>query len=218
MLTKEQQYILQEMGIPVWEERKSVEKPVSICVEQDWESFKQEVMACTKCLLSQSRQQVVFGAGNPRADLLIIGEAPGAEEDHIGEPFVGRSGRLLDAMLAAIDLKRQDIYIANILKCRPPNNRDPSLGEIATCTPYLERQIAEIQPKLILALGRVAAHYLLGVDTPLGKLRGQLLQYGTSKTDMMVTYHPAYLLRAPREKGNAYQDMLAIKRRLDEFK
>ncbi len=218
MLTKEQQYILQEMGIPVWEERKSVEKPVSICVEQDWDSFKKEVMACTKCPLSQSRQQVVFGAGNPRADLLIIGEAPGVEEDHLGEPFVGRSGRLLDAMLAAIDLKRQDIYIANILKCRPPNNRDPSPEEVATCTPYLERQIAEIQPKLILALGRVAAHYLLGVDTPLGKLRGQLLQYGTSKTDMMVTYHPAYLLRAPREKGNAYQDMLAIKRRLDEFK
>ncbi|NNM60428.1 MAG: uracil-DNA glycosylase [Legionellales bacterium] len=219
MLTQEQRYILQEMGIPIWEERKSVEKnetDLPGVSSDDWDSLKKEAMSCVKCPLSQTRQHVVFGVGNPQAELLIIGEAPGANEDRVGEPFVGRAGQLLDAMLASIDLKRQDIYIANILKCRPPNNRDPTPAEVAACTPYLERQIAHIKPKLILALGRIAAHYLLGVDTPLGKLRGQVLQYGESKTDLIVTYHPAYLLRTPKEKGKAYRDMLTVKRKLSE--
>lgn len=226
MLTKEQRYLLQEMGIPLWEEQQT---PVSIDVNEsptvetpatsdEWTQLRQEAMACTKCALCQSRTQVVFGSGNPQAQLMLIGEAPGATEDRLGEPFVGKAGQLLDAMLAAINFKRQDIYIANILKCRPPNNRDPSPSEIATCTPYLERQIAHIKPKFILALGRIAAHHLLGVDTPLGKLRGQCLRYGPMGIDLYVTYHPAYLLRNPKDKGKAYQDLLLVKQQLEENK
>lgn len=219
MLTKQQQYILQEIGVPIWQERgksamPTTESNIVSLAEQDigtWEQLKQEAMTCTKCHLCETRTNVVFGVGNPQAELVIVGEAPGANEDRLGQPFVGRAGQLLDAMLEAIDLQRKDIYICNILKCRPPNNRDPAPDEVAKCTPYLERQIAHIKPKLILAVGRIAAHYLLGVDTQIGKLRGQRFTFSSSNTDLFVTYHPAYLLRNPRDKAKVYQDLLQVK-------
>lgn len=210
MLTKEQQYLLQEMGLTLWQER-DLQMPVKAPNLDDWADLQQEVKSCTQCALSKTRTHVVFGVGNPQAKLVIIGDAPGATEDQLGEPFVGQAGQLLNAMLAAINLKREDVYICNILKCSPPHNRDPAPAEVAACTPYLERQLAQIKPQLILAVGPVAAHYLLGVDTALGKLRGQRLQFGTLNTTMLVTYHPAYLLRNPRDKANAYQDLMQVK-------
>lgn len=172
-----------------------------------WEELAACVKNCTLCDLHKTRTQTVFGVGNKNADLLIIGEAPGANEDKQGEPFVGRAGRLLNSMLNAIELKREDVYIANIVKSRPPNNRDPSPEEVAACTPYLTRQIALIQPKLILALGRIAAHFLLATNEAMGNLRGKEFTYGEQATPLIVTYHPAYLLRSPREKRKAWNDL-----------
>ena len=149
-----------------------------------------------RCTLAEHKRSLA--SVNESADWLIIGEAPGAEEDRRGEPFVGRAGQLLDEMLRAIGKERNQVFIANILKCRPPNNRDPEPAESAACRSYLERQIALIQPKIILAVGRIAAQQLLDTDTPVGKLRGQLHQY--SNTPLVVTYHPAYLLRSPTQK------------------
>jgi len=211
MLTKQQQHLLQEMDISLWQTREQAAAVPPFESVDDWAALQQETMSCTRCALCKTRTTVVFGVGNPQADLVIIGEAPGANEDRQGEPFVGRAGQLLDAMLAAIDLKRQDVYICNILKCRPPNNRDPLPEEVATCTPFLERQIAYIKPKLVLAVGRIAAHYLLGVDTPLGKLRGKHLSLASSATTLIVTYHPAYLLRNPRDKAKAWQDLAEVR-------
>ena len=151
-------------------------------------------------------------AGNQSAQLLIIGEAPGADEDRLGEPFLGHAGQLLDAMLRAIQLDRQQVYIANVLKCRPPQNRDPHTSEIICCDGYLQRQIALIQPKLILAVGRVAAHHLLLTKNALGSLRGRMHRY--NGIPLMVTYHPAYLLRTPADKGKAWLDLLQVKRLL----
>lgn len=202
-MSTQQHYYLQQMGLTVWQER-SAGSPSPIALD-NWENLRQQVTNCTQCSLCQTRKQVVFGVGNNNADLLIIGEAPGANEDRLGEPFVGRAGQLLDSMLAAMDLDRQTVYICNILKCRPPNNRDPAPEEVAKCTPFLERQIALVAPKLILAVGRIAAHYLLGVNTPLNRLRGQRLQFGN--TPLLVTYHPAYLLRNPKDKAKAFQDL-----------
>jgi len=182
----------------------------------DWQALQAKVSACTLCELHQSRTQTVFGVGNQQADLLIIGEAPGAEEDRQGEPFVGRAGQLLTAMLKAIKLERQDVYIANILKCRPPNNRDPKAEEARLCSQYLKRQIELIQPKLILAVGRIAAQRLLQTDSSLSKLRGQLHQYALTNTPIIVTYHPAYLLRTPSDKGKAWQDLLFVQRTLGD--
>ena len=162
------------------------------------------------CDLHKSRKNTVFGIGNKQSKLLIIGEAPGATEDEQGKPFVGRAGVLLDAMLKSIELKREDIFIANILKCRPPNNRDPLPGEVKLCTPYLNQQIALLQPKIIVALGRIAACFLLGVDSPLGSMRGKVHQYGERKIPLIVTFHPAYLLRSPGEKIRAYDDWLKV--------
>lgn len=178
----------------------------------DWQALQTQISDCTRCSLHQTRTQTVFGVGNPHADWLIIGEAPGAEEDRRGEPFVGRAGQLLDAMLQAIGLNRQQVYIANILKCRPPNNRDPQAEEVAQCEPYLEQQIAHIQPRLILAVGRIAAQNLLKTDTPLGRLRGRLHHYGERRIPTLVTYHPAYLLRSPADKRKAWADLqLAVR-------
>jgi DNA polymerase len=207
MMSREQQYYLQQMGLTVWKEQQQTADSLPT---EGWDKLKQEVAACTQCSLCITRTQTVFGVGNAHAQLMIIGEAPGANEDRLGEPFVGRAGQLLDAMLAAIDLSRQDVYICNILKCRPPNNRDPAPEEVAKCTPFLERQIDWVQPKLILALGRIAAHYLLGVDTPLGRLRGQSLKFGQHPATLLVTYHPAYLLRNPADKAKAYQDFQRV--------
>jgi uracil-DNA glycosylase family 4 len=157
--------------------------------------------------LHATRKQAVFGVGNQQADWLIIGEAPGAEEDRQGEPFVGRAGQLLNAMLKAIGLKREQVYIANILKCRPPNNRDPRPEEAACCSPYLQRQIELIQPRLILALGRIAAQRLLQTNTSLARLRGKVHTLESTQSPVIVTYHPAYLLRSPAEKRKAWQDL-----------
>ena len=148
----------------------------------------------------------MFGVGNPDADWLVIGEAPGADEDRQGEPFVGRAGRLLNSMLSAMGLPREQVFIANILKCRPPNIRDPKPEEDIACESYLRQQINLIKPKIILAVGRIAAQNLLKVETPIGKMRGQRYQYPDSDLPVVVTYHPAYLLRSPREKRKVWED------------
>jgi uracil-DNA glycosylase family 4 len=174
--------------------------------ELGWPELKAMVHDCTACTLRAGCTQTVFGVGDERADWLFVGEGPGADEDEQGEPFVGQAGKLLDNMLMAISLKRgKNVYIANIVKCRPPNNRTPEADEIATCLPYLKRQIALIQPKLIVALGKTAATALLSRDATLGSLRGSLHDFGG--IPLIVTYHPAYLLRSPAEKAKAWQDL-----------
>jgi DNA polymerase len=173
----------------------------------DWEPLQDAVTHCRQCELHQSRTQTVFGVGNRQAQWMVVGEAPGADEDRQGEPFVGRAGQLLNNMLYAIGLQRESVYIANILKCRPPNNRDPKSDEVAQCEAYLKRQVALIQPKIILAVGRIAAHNLLKTDTSLAKLRQKTFHYAETETPLVVTYHPAYLLRSPREKRKAWQDL-----------
>jgi DNA polymerase len=176
--------------------------------------MREQVAACTRCALHRSRTRTVFGVGDPRARLLVVGEAPGADEDAQGEPFVGRAGRLLDAMLLGIGLRREQVYIANILKCRPPGNRDPRPEEVASCSGYLDRQIASVAPELILAVGRIAAQNLLGVSTPIARLRGHEHQHPATATPVLVTYHPAYLLRSPLEKRRAWQDLVRVAARL----
>jgi uracil-DNA glycosylase len=173
-----------------------------------WESLRSEVLACTKCALHASRTQGVFGVGNREAQWLVVGEAPGAEEDRRGEPFVGRAGHLLDAMLKAIGLSRgRNVYIANVLKSRPPGNRDPKPEEVAACLPYLMRQIELLKPSVMLAVGRIAAQNLLATDAPLGRLRGKVHHFGELNTPLIVTYHPAYLLRTPGDKRKAWEDL-----------
>ena len=173
----------------------------------DWAQLRERVAACTRCGLSATRTQTVFGVGNPAAEWLIVGEAPGADEDRQGEPFVGRAGQLLNSMLRAIGLAREQVYIANVLKCRPPHNRDPLPGEIAECLPFLERQIALLKPKIMLVVGRIAAQNLLKTDVPLGRLRQQVHVFGASRVPLVVTYHPAYLLRTPTDKRKTWEDL-----------
>ena len=173
----------------------------------DLDALRTRVARCTACALHKSRTQTVFGTGNPDADWMIVGEAPGAEEDRQGEPFVGRAGLLLNAMLEAAGYARADVYIANILKCRPPGNRDPKNEEADCCTPFLYRQIELIRPKLILCVGRIAAQRLLKTDAPLGRLRNRVHKLEEMDFPVIVTYHPAYLLRQPREKRKAWQDL-----------
>jgi len=177
----------------------------------DWLQLKQQVHDCSACKLRAGCTQTVFGVGDEQADWLFVGEGPGADEDAQGEPFVGQAGKLLDNMLMAISLKRgKNVYIGNIVKCRPPGNRNPGPEEIATCLPYLQRQIELIQPRLIVALGKVASNTLLGRDATLASLRGKPHDYG--EIPLIVTYHPAYLLRSPSEKAKAWQDLcLAVK-------
>ena len=182
-------------------------QPTGDVAALDWDGLAARVSGCTLCELHTTRTRTVFGVGNRNADWLVIGEAPGADEDQQGEPFVGRAGQLLNAMLFAIGLQREQVYIANILKCRPPDNRDPAAAEVACCEPFLLRQIELIQPKIILAVGRIAAQNLLKTDTPIGKLRGQLHHYGPQRVPVVVTYHPAYLLRSPSEKRKAWDDL-----------
>lgn len=182
----------------------------------DWDALTEAVRQCTACSLCSSRTQTVFGVGNHRAEWLVIGEAPGADEDRQGEPFVGRAGKLLNPMLQAIGLKREQVFIANILKCRPPDNRDPTPAEAASCRPFLERQIALIQPRIILAVGRIAAQNLLDTDTQIGKLRGRVHHFGTARIPLVVTYHPAYLLRSPREKRKTWDDLRLARRALTD--
>jgi len=172
----------------------------------DWTALEASIQSCRACGLCRQRRQAVPGVGDRQADWLFIGEGPGEEEDAKGEPFVGPAGKLLDNMLLAIGLQRgADVYIANAVKCRPPNNRTPEAGEIVTCKPYLDRQIALIEPKLIVVLGRAAAHSVLGSDETLGSLRGRLHRYGN--IPVVVTYHPAYLLRTLHDKAKAWEDL-----------
>ena len=176
--------------------------------EARWQALRAEILQCKKCPLHEGRTQGVVGVGNREADWMVIGEAPGAEEDRRGEPFVGRAGQLLDAMLRSIGLSRDsNVYIANILKSRPPGNRDPRPEEVAACLPYLMRQIELVRPKLLLAIGRIAAQNLLGTDAPLARLRGRVHHFGERNTPLVVTYHPAYLLRSPADKRVAWEDL-----------
>ncbi len=173
----------------------------------DWPDLQIRVAACTRCPLHRSRTQTVFGVGSRQAQWLIVGEAPGAEEDARGEPFVGRAGQLLNSMLRAVGLAREQVYIANVLKCRPPGNRDPAPLEAAECLPYLEQQIALLKPKILLAVGRIAARNLLRTESPLGRLRQQVHRFGHSHVPLIATYHPAYLLRTPADKRKAWDDL-----------
>jgi len=212
--------MLEEMGLgPVWVLRRketppasaeavdaggSQEKPIE---EMTWLELKATVQGCTVCPLREGCTQTVFGVGDQKADWLLVGEAPGAEEDRLGEPFVGQAGRLLDNMLAALRLRRgENVYIANVLKCRPPGNRNPEPSEVAACSPYLRRQIQLLQPKLIVAMGRFAAQTLLNSDATIGSLRGQVHAY--QGVPLVVTYHPAYLLRNLPDKAKAWADLV----------
>ena len=209
------------LGIQAWESRAVGEQSIAgkglatpstatagvDILTLDWTALEAAVNTCTRCRLSETRSNAVFGIGNRKAEWMVIGEAPGAEEDRQGEPFVGRAGQLLNAMLKAIGLAREDVYIANILKSRPPQNRDPQPDEVAACEPFLLRQIQLIQPKIILALGRIAAQNLLKTTTAIGKLRGQQYTYPGTTIPLVVTYHPAYLLRSPGEKRKAWEDL-----------
>jgi len=215
---------LQALGLEQWVPRTAArtEKPApaaadaspesaavhSAGLETRWQALRAEVLSCQRCALHLTRTQGVFGVGPRRSDWLVVGEAPGAEEDRRGEPFVGQAGQLLDAMLRAIGLDRtRNVYIANILKSRPPGNRDPKPEEVAACLPYLKRQIELLQPKLILTVGRIAAQNLLATEAPLGRLRGQIHYFGELNTPLVVTYHPAYLLRTPADKRKAWEDL-----------
>lgn len=181
-----------------------------------WDELEQAVSGCSACPLCETRIQSVCGVGNRKAELLVIGEAPGVDEDRVGEPFVGRAGQLLTRMLAGIGLAREQVYIANVLKCHPPGNRDPRPEEARRCEGYLLRQIELISPRLILCVGRVAAQHLLETDAAVGSLRGRWLSFRDSAIPLRVTYHPAYLLRSPDQKTKAWDDLVAVARRLRE--
>jgi DNA polymerase len=207
------QQVLAEMGLsPVWVLR-SAKSPESKSGEPSsrspagWIELKKAVPACTACGLHKTRKQTVFGVGDEDADWILIGEAPGADEDRLGDPFVGQAGKLLDHMLAAIDLSRGDnVYIANVLKCRPPGNRNPEPDEVLKCTPFLLGQIGLIRPKLIVAMGRFAAQTLLATDASIASLRGRVHSY--QGVPLIVTYHPAYLLRTLPDKAKAWADLV----------
>jgi DNA polymerase len=205
-----------EMAVTLPAQPQSLISPISNSVEKApakpaWQELKQQVRKCTACKLRSGCTQTVFGVGDEAADWLFVGEGPGADEDTLGEPFVGQAGKLLDNMLLAIRQKRgNNVYIANIVKCRPPGNRTPEKNEVATCLPYLQQQIELIAPKIIVALGKTAANALLGTEATLTSLRGRLHNY--NGIPLVITYHPAYLLRVPAEKKHAWQDLcLAVK-------
>ena len=193
-----------------------LEPMVSPVANLDWPALAERVANCRDCALCDSRTKTVFGVGDKQASLMIIGEAPGAEEDRQGEPFVGSAGHMLSAMLQAIGLQTEQVYLANVLKCRPPDNRDPHVDEAAACRDYLNRQIALIQPKLILSVGAVSARHLLQTDESVGRLRGKIHAHPASGTPLMVTYHPAYLLRSPAEKAKSWQDLQQVWQKLRE--
>lgn len=181
--------------------------------KMDWAVLHQTVRSCVKCGLCQKRKQAVFGVGDSEADVMFIGEGPGADEDRIGDPFVGPAGKLLDKMLAAIGLSRDSgVYIANVVKCRPPQNRTPKVEEAAACLPYLHRQIELVKPKLLVALGRVASAHLLGSDIPIAERRQSMHEF--RGIQLVVSYHPAYLLRTPADKRKSWEDLRMIKKLL----
>jgi len=202
--------VLAEMGIsPVWR-LKSTPAPPEIAAA-GWIPLKAAVSGCVKCGLHKTRTQTVFGVGDENADWMLIGEAPGAEEDRLGDPFVGQAGKLLDNMLAAIGLSRRaNVYIANVLKCRPPGNRNPTPEEVAQCSPHLLQQIELIKPKLIVAMGRFAAQTLLETSASIASLRGRVHRY--AGVPLIVTYHPAYLLRTLEDKAKTWEDLVFAKK------
>jgi uracil-DNA glycosylase len=236
--------ILNEMGLgPIWKLRGKPTEQIAIAQKPDaasipadaveaqvsgddrvtqiakmnWDDLRQSVATCTACSLCKARKQAVLGVGDAEADWLFVGEGPGAEEDERGEPFVGQAGKLLDAMLSAIDIKRgKDVYIANSVKCRPPNNRTPEASEIAACAPYLQRQIELLKPKLVVALGRPAAQTLLGREVAIGASRGQ--QFEHRNIPLIVTYHPAYLLRTLHDKAKAWEDLVFARKTMQKLK
>jgi uracil-DNA glycosylase len=216
---------LKALDVDVWERRDllvpaAAWAPAPVVADggsqPGWAELERAVKECTLCPLHKTRTQGVFGVGNRSAEWMVIGEAPGAEEDRQGEPFVGRAGQLLNSMLKAIGLRREQVFIANILKSRPPNNRDPSPAEVQACIPYLFRQIELVNPRLILCVGRIAAQTLLETDTTIGKLRGQLHRIAGNRP-MIVTYHPAYLLRSPGEKRKSWADLLLALRTFEQL-
>lgn len=208
--------LLEETAVTAEETPSQPVNPVSqdAKVSARWQALEQAVSACQLCELHRSRTQTVFGVGNKQAGLLVIGEAPGHDEDLQGEPFVGRAGQLLTAMLLAIGLKREEVYIANILKCRPPDNRDPEATEINHCNQYLREQIELIQPRAIFAVGRIASQALLKSSDTMAAMRGK--QHSFEGVPLIASYHPAYLLRKPSEKRKSWQDLLQLKRLLDK--
>jgi uracil-DNA glycosylase family 4 len=210
-MSARQQAVLEALGIVplVPRERPAQGEPPAADVA-GWDELAEAVRGCRLCGLCETRTQTVFGVGNRSARLMVVGEAPGAEEDRQGEPFVGRAGLLLNAMLRAAGFERRDVFIANVLKCRPPHNRDPSDEEAGRCLPYLRRQIELVDPDVILCVGRIAAQRLLGTDQPIGRLRGRVHDLGG--VPVVATYHPAYLLRSPGEKRKSWEDLkLALK-------
>jgi uracil-DNA glycosylase len=208
--------VLAEMGIaPIWKLKGTGTGSAVPGSESSspigWIPLKAAVSGCTKCGLHKTRMQTVFGVGDENADWMLIGEAPGAEEDRVGDPFVGQAGKLLDNMLAAIGLtRRKNVYIANVLKCRPPGNRNPTPEEVAQCSPHLLQQIELIKPKLIVAMGRFAAQTLLETGASIASLRGRVHRY--AGVPLIVTYHPAYLLRTLEDKAKAWEDLVFAKK------
>ena len=215
--------ILAEMALaPIWRLRGESHQDSDMMKQPaagdgaGWTELKRLVSGCTRCGLHKGRTQTVFGVGDEQADWMLIGEAPGAEEDRLGDPFVGQAGRLLDNMLAAIELDRtKNVYIANVLKCRPPGNRNPEPEEVAKCSPYLLEQIERVQPKLILAMGRFAAQTLLATDASIASLRGRVHRY--AGRPLIVTYHPAYLLRNLPDKAKAWADLVFARRTINSL-
>jgi DNA polymerase len=222
---------LKALGVTRWRDRRLVSKADkeattpsedSSVIEADrttacsttFDELALEAAKCTRCALHKTRNRVVFGSGNVKASWFFVGEAPGREEDRLGEAFVGRSGQLLNSMLFALGLDREDAYIANVLKCRPPDNRDPAGEEVATCESFLHRQVELVQPSMIMALGRFAAQSLLKTTESIGQLRGQLHSYEPFRIPLIVTYHPAYLLRSPLAKRKVWLDLVLAQRSL----
>ena len=208
-----------EFGFIETEIKESEQEP--LYANLDLPALNTDAQSCTKCKLHEGRNTVVFGVGNPNADLMFVGEAPGADEDRQGEPFVGRAGKLLTDIIKAMKYTREDIYIANVLKCRPPGNRNPAPDEVETCSPYLLRQIELIQPKVIVALGSFAAQMLLDTKTGITALRGKFQEYALTKQKdnapvIMPTFHPAYLLRNPNAKRDVWNDMQQVMAYIDE--
>ena len=231
-LTPLQREVLEKIGVEIWQERRpepeteqSVEDLVLTADLGDAESVCQTeqitptqnpgldeisavIKSCAQCELCKTRTHAVPGTGHREADWMFVGEAPGQNEDEQGLPFVGRAGKLLDAMIAALGMSREETFIANVIKCRPPGNRDPLPEEVAACEPYLHQQLDLVRPRVIIALGRISAQALLKTTEPLGKMRGRVYQYGQHATPLVVTYHPAYLLRSPEQKHKTWQDLL----------
>lgn len=236
-LTDQRKQILEEMGIDVWSLRDKAgvtdislsnqsqaaetapqSLPVNTESGENWSALQQNVQSCQACKLAKSRTQTVFGSGNSSAELMLIGEAPGAEEDRQGLPFVGKAGKLLDAMLHAIHMNREQVFICNVLKCRPPNNRDPQPDEVEACESFLTAQIETIKPRVILALGSFSGHCLLETDLPMYKMRENMNVLPGTETPVVVTYHPASLLRNPEQKAESWFDLCKVNAMLESSK